>query len=43
MVAEVLKIHPGFSVRQWMRTPPYKDPAVMTREFGTLRKAGLPE
>ena len=43
MVAEVLKIHPGFSVRQWMRAPPYKDPAVMTREFGTLRKAGLPE
>ncbi len=34
---------PGFSVRQWMRAPPYKDPTVMTREFGTLRKAGLPE
>jgi DNA-binding SARP family transcriptional activator/TolB-like protein len=41
--AEVLKELPQFSVRQWTRWPPYKDPAVAEREIRALVRAGLPE
>lgn len=41
--AAVLQDYPQFSVRQWTRWPPYKDPAVAEREVRALVRAGLPE
>jgi adenylate cyclase len=38
---EMLRIVPQFSVEQWKRMAPYKDPAVIERLAAAMRKAGL--
>jgi TolB-like protein/Flp pilus assembly protein TadD len=39
--AEVLKINPRFSLEQFAKIHPYKDPATKDRYIDSLRKAGL--
>jgi adenylate cyclase len=39
--AEVLRISPHFSLKQWQQRLPYEDPAVSERCLANLRKAGL--
>jgi TolB-like protein len=39
--AEVLKINPKFSLEQFAKIHPYKDPATKERYIDSLRKAGL--
>jgi len=39
--AEVLKINPKFSLEQFAKVHPYKDPATKERLIDSLRKAGL--
>ena len=39
--AEMLRIMPQFSVEQWKRMAPYKDPAVTERFAAAMRKWGL--
>ncbi|NWG03156.1 MAG: tetratricopeptide repeat protein [Syntrophaceae bacterium] len=39
--AEVLKINPKFSLEQFAKAHPYKDPATKARLIDSLRKAGL--
>jgi hypothetical protein len=39
--AEVLKINPRFSLEQFAKIHPYKDPAIKNRYIDSLRQAGL--
>ena len=39
--AEVLRIHPKFSVQHWAKTMPYKNEADRELTINALRKAGL--
>jgi adenylate cyclase len=41
--AEVLRINPDFSIKRIIASMPYRDPAVLERMAGNLRKAGLPD
>ena len=41
--AEVLKLEPNFSLKNWQKTLFYKDPADLKRHLNALRKAGLPD
>jgi class 3 adenylate cyclase/tetratricopeptide (TPR) repeat protein len=41
--AEVLRLHPGFTISSWSTRPPYRDRAVFERYVEGLRRAGLPE
>lgn len=41
--AEVLKINPKFSLKNWQKMHSYKSPADLERRLITLRKAGLPD
>ncbi len=41
--AEVMKINPGYSIKQKARVLPYKNPNDWNRFLDGLRKAGLPE
>lgn len=41
--AEVLRVHPQFTITSWRHRPPYRDQAVLDRYVDGLRKAGLPE
>jgi adenylate cyclase len=40
---EVLRLHPGFTIREWRERPPYRDKVVLERYVEGLRKAGLPD
>lgn len=40
--ADVLRIEPNFTIREWRRTAVYKNPEDADRLFDGLRKAGLP-
>jgi Tfp pilus assembly protein PilF len=40
---EVLKINPNFSLSQYQKAWPYKNPAHLKRLIALYRKAGLPE
>jgi len=41
--AEVLRLHPGFSVSEWRQRPPYRDDKLLDRYVDALRRAGLPD
>ena len=41
--AEVLRLNPKFSVKQYGKRLYFKDPAQMKRTLDALRKAGLPD
>ncbi len=41
--AEVLRLHPGFTIREWRHRPPYREGEAFERYLDGLRKAGLPE
>jgi adenylate cyclase len=41
--AEVLKLHPQFTIAGWAQRPPYKDRDILEHYMDGLRKAGLPE
>jgi tetratricopeptide (TPR) repeat protein len=41
IAAEVFKINPKFSLEQFVKILPYKDPATKDRYIDSLRKAGL--
>jgi adenylate cyclase len=40
--AEVMRLHPGFTVSEWSTRPPYRDAHVLARYVEGLKKAGLP-
>jgi tetratricopeptide (TPR) repeat protein len=42
-VAELLAIEPGFEIARFARCQPYRDPAVLARLTGSLRRAGIAE
>lgn len=39
--AEVIRVNPKFSLEQFAKTIPHKDPAVRERFIESIRKAGL--
>jgi hypothetical protein len=39
--AEVLRLNPAFSLDVWKQRVPYKEEAVVERDYVALRKAGL--
>jgi len=41
--AEVLRLHPHFTISAWRHRPPYRDPRIIERYVEGMRKAGLPE
>jgi adenylate cyclase len=41
--AEVMRLHPHFTIRSWRHRPPYRDNFFIERYVEGLRKAGLPE
>ncbi len=41
--ADILRIHPQFSIAAWTRTPCYADPDDKAAEVAALKLAGLPE
>jgi len=41
--AEVLRLHPGFTISQWRHRPPFREGPEFERYLDGLRKAGLPE
>jgi len=41
--AEVLRLHPGFTISQWRHRPPFREGVAYERYLEGLRKAGLPE
>ena len=41
--AEVLRLHPHFTITQWSQRPPFKPGEAYDRYIGGLRLAGLPE
>jgi len=41
--AEVLRIHPHFTIEIWKRVAPYKDPKDIERRIHGMRKMGVPE
>jgi adenylate cyclase len=43
MVAEILMIHPRFSVKEWAMGAPYKNQADITLFADTMRRVGLPD
>jgi TolB-like protein/class 3 adenylate cyclase/Tfp pilus assembly protein PilF len=42
-VTEILRLHPDFSIKNYVRRLSYRDPAELTRYEDGLRKAGLPD
>jgi adenylate cyclase len=40
---EVMRLHPGFSISQWIQRPPFRQGPVLERYVEGLREAGLPE
>jgi adenylate cyclase len=40
---EVMRLHPGFRISQWVQRPPFRQGPVLERYIDGLRKAGLPE
>jgi adenylate cyclase len=41
--AKVLRLHPGFTIREWRHRPPFREGEAFERYLDGLRKAGLPE
>jgi adenylate cyclase len=41
--AEVMRLHPGFTISQWRHRPPFREGAAYDRYIEGLRLAGLPE
>lgn len=41
--AEVMRLHPHFTIHSWRHRPPYLDARIIERYVEGLRKAGLPE
>jgi hypothetical protein len=41
--AELLRMAPGFSLRQWTPTQPFQDPAAQEEVCDLLRHAGMPD
>lgn len=41
--AEVMRLHPHFTIRSWRHRPPYRDVRIIERYVEGMRKAGLPE
>ena len=41
--AQVLRLHPQFTISSWAQRPPYKDRDILEHYMNGLRKAGLPE
>ena len=40
---EVVRLHPGFTIREWRERPPYRDLIALERYVDGLRNAGLPD
>jgi adenylate cyclase len=43
IAGEVMRLHPGFTISQWIQRPPFRQGPVLERYIDGLRKAGLPE
>jgi len=41
--AQVMRLHPNFTIREWRERPPYRDKVPLERFVEGLRKAGLPD
>jgi len=41
--AEVMRLHPHFTIGAWRHRPPYRDKRIIERYVDGMRKAGLPE
>jgi adenylate cyclase len=41
--AEVMRLHPEFTIGRWRLRPPYRDSAILERYIEGLRRAGLPD